>query len=122
MLINVSISQRDCISESRMDGDDRACTEETAVHSLKVRVYKSAYADSMTWLVSMYESMYETLSSFHLYIRNHTFKLFMNINIGYAVIFSYHDFHLAGQTKVAYIKYAVNHHLSSISPDPYFET
>ena len=46
----------------------------------------------------------------------------MNIYIGYAVILRFHDFHLGGKTKVAYKKYAVNHHLSSVSPDPYFET
>ena len=31
-------------------------------------------------------------------------KLCMNINIGYAVILRFHDFHLGGQTKVAYMK------------------
>ena len=44
----------------------------------------------------------------------------MNINIGYAVILRFHDFHLGGQTKVAYIK--IKHNLLSVSPDPYFET
>ena len=38
----------------------------------------------------------------------------MNINIGYAVILRFHDFHLGGQTKLAY--------LLSESPDRYFKT
>ena len=33
----------------------------------------------------------------------------MNINIGYAVILPFHDFHLGGQTKVAYIKTAIKY-------------
>ena len=51
--------------------------------------------------------MYVTLSSFHLYLLNHLWnliKFFMNINVGYAVIFPFHDFHLRGKKKVAYIK------------------
>ena len=69
----------------------------------------------MTWLVSMYVCKYvcmkvclfETLSSFHLYLLNHALKLnqtLQNINIRYAVILPLHDFHLRGQTKVTYIK------------------
>ena len=46
--------------------------------------------------------------------------MLMNV---YAVILLFHDFHLRGQTKVEYIKkYAIKRHLSSVSPDPYFET
>ena len=58
----------------------------------------------MTWLVSMYVSM----SRLALFICIswtifwNLIKLCMNINIGYAVILPFHDFHLS--TKVAYIK------------------
>ena len=58
------------------------------------------------WLVCMYEGM-KRLALF-ICISETTLwnliKLCMNINIGYAVILRFHDFHLGGQTKVAYIK------------------
>ena len=54
--------------------------------------------------VTDYVCMYVTLRSFYLYHRNHPLKLCININIGHAVILPFHDFHLRGQTIVAYIK------------------
>ena len=57
--------------------------------------------------VCMYVCMYVSLSSFYLYLLNHALKLnktCMNINKGHAAILPFHDFHLRGQTKVAYIR------------------
>ena len=59
----------------------------------------------MTWLVSiqvcMYVSMYVSMSR----LANHTLKLnqTLNIIIGYAVDLSFHEFHLRGQTNVAFV-------------------
>ena len=47
-------------------------------------------------------------------------KLCTDINLGYVVILPLYDFDLKGQTNVAYL--CIKHHLSCISPDPYFET
>ena len=78
----------------------------------------------MTWLVSMYESMYEwkyvcmkvckyesmyvwkyvCMSRFSSVSPEPSFELCMNIDIWYAVILRFHDFYLGGQTQVAYIK------------------
>ena len=48
----------------------------------------------------------------------------MNISLGYAGILPLHDFHLGAEVKQIWhmYKYAIKHHLSSVSPDPYFET
>ena len=60
--------------------------------------------------VSMKVSMYVSMKRLALFIcSSGTFiwnwmKLCMNINIEYAVILRFDDFHLGGQTKVAYIK------------------
>ena len=58
----------------------------------------------------MYVSMCVSMSRLALFIYIsetrlwNVIKLCMNISIGYAVILRFHDFHLRGQTKVAYIK------------------
>ena len=43
----------------------------------------------------------------------------MNVKIGFAVILPLHDFHLGGQTKVAYIKNVIKYKLLSIKNEEY---
>ena len=41
----------------------------------------------------------------------------MIINIGYAVILTFHNFQLRGQTKVAYIKSSYKNCINCLAPD-----
>ena len=46
----------------------------------------------------------------------------MNMNLGYAVILTFYDFHPEVKQMWHMYKYALKHHLSSVFPKPYFET